>query len=330
MSGFYTWSRTASANASADNAVNWAEGMAPSAVNDSGRGMMASTAKWRDDISGALATSGSSTAYTLASYQGFDTLTHLDSHQIAFTPHVTNGATVTLAVDGLGAKPPRTAPGAELPAAMLIAGSPYVATYYNATGEFILQGFYTLPEVIPVGGCIPYLGTTVPNSNFAFPFGQTFSRAVYAKLFALVGTTFGPGDGATTFTGPDIRGRAFFGLDNMGGTAANRLTTSGSGMSGTTLGATGGAETAAQIPAHTHPNTLSDPGHTHTQIYVGANGQTGFQGGGTFSDYYGRGTTTTSFSATGITINNAANTGGGGAHNNMPPSFVCPVIMRII
>jgi hypothetical protein len=142
MSGFYTWSRTASANASADNAVNWAEGMAPSAVNDSGGGMMASTAKWRDDISGSLATSGSSTAYTLASYQGFDTLGHLDGQQIAFTPHVTNGATVTLAVDGLGGKPLRSAPGVELPAAVLIAGSPYVATYYNATGEFILQGFY--------------------------------------------------------------------------------------------------------------------------------------------------------------------------------------------
>ncbi len=174
MSGFYTWSRTASANASADNAVNWAEGMAPSAVNDSGRGMMASAAKWRDDTSGALVTTGSPTAYAIASYQGFDTLAHLDGQQIAFTPHVTNDATVTLTVDGLGAKPLRRAPGVELPAAMLLAGSPYVATYYNATSEFILQGFYTLPEVIPIGGCLPYLGATVPNNNFAFPFGQIF------------------------------------------------------------------------------------------------------------------------------------------------------------
>ncbi|MEH2513957.1 microcystin-dependent protein [Nitrobacteraceae bacterium AZCC 1564] len=331
MSGFYTWSRTASANASADNAVNWAEGMAPSAVNDSGRGMMASAAKWRDDISGALVTSGSPTAYTVASYQGFDTLAHLDGQQIAFTPHFTNGATVTLAVDGLGAKPLRSAPGVELPAAMLIAGSPYVVTYYNATGEFILQGFHQLPEVIPIGGCIPYLGTTVPNSNFAFPFGQTFSRTVYSKLFALVGTTFGPGDGSTTFNGPDIRGRAFFGLDNMGGNAANRITSGGSGISGATVGAAGGAETvtltSAQIPAHTHPNTLNDPGHTHT--YIRAVAQPTWQPAGTFAMSTSV-TDNTSTSFTGITINNAANTGGNGAHTNMPPAFICPVIMRII
>lgn len=333
MSGFYTWSRTASANASADNAVNWAEGMAPSAVNDSGRGMMASAAKWRDDISGALVTTGSETAYAIASYQGFDSLAHLDGQQIAFTPHVTNVATVTLAVDGLGAKPLRRAPGVELPAAMLIAGSPYVATYYNATGEFILQGFHVLPEVIPVGGCIPYLGTTVPNSNFAFPYGQTFSRIVYSKLFALVGTTFGPGDGSTTFTGPDIRGRAFFGLDNMGGAAANRITSGGSGVAGTTVGATGGAETvtltSAQIPAHTHPTTENP--HTHT--YLNAVDKTyqapgGAQSGG-LSLWGGGNTNLNSGGATtGLTVN--ANTGGGGAHTNMPPAFICPVIMRII
>lgn len=330
MSGFYTWSRTASANASADNAVNWAEGMAPSAVNDSGRGMMASAAKWRDDTSGALVTAGSPTAYTVASYQGFDTLAHLDGQQIAFTPHVANDATVTLAVDGLGAKPLRTAPGVELPAATLIAGSPYVATYYNATGEFILQGFYTLPEVIPVGGCIPYLGATVPNSNFAFPFGQTFSRTVYSKLFALVGTTFGPGDGSTTFNGPDIRGRAIFGLDNMGGTPAGRITSGGSGIAGATLGATGGFEgiglTVGQMPAHTHPNTLTDPGHSH---HTGSGNAVHEGDAGVFGFMVNNSTGLTSSATTGITINNASQ-GSSEAHNNMPPAFVCPVIMRVI
>lgn len=98
-----------------------------------------------------------------------------------------------------GAKPLRSALGVGLPAVTLIAGSPYAATHYNAVGEF-------MPEVIPIGGCT-YPGATVPNNNFAFPFGQNFSRTVYSKLFALVGTTFGPGDGSTTFDGPDLRGR---------------------------------------------------------------------------------------------------------------------------
>ncbi len=125
MSGFYMRGlKQRQPMASADNAVNWAEGMAPSAVNDSGRGLMASAAKWRDDISGSVATDGTSTAYTVASNQGFDTLAHLDGMMIAFTPHDTNGATVTLSVDGLGAKPLRSAPGVELPAAALIEREP--------------------------------------------------------------------------------------------------------------------------------------------------------------------------------------------------------------
>ena len=71
---FYNWSRTAASNATADSTVNWAEGQSPSSVNDSARAMMASTAAFRDDIAGAIATGGTSTAYTVSSNQVFDTL----------------------------------------------------------------------------------------------------------------------------------------------------------------------------------------------------------------------------------------------------------------
>ena len=75
---FWKWSRTASSNATADSTINWAEGMAPSAVNDSARAMMARLAEWRDDVSGTITTGGTSTAYTVTSNQGFDTLAHLN------------------------------------------------------------------------------------------------------------------------------------------------------------------------------------------------------------------------------------------------------------
>src|SRR3954471_3448964 len=104
-SGVFTWSQTAATNASADSTINYQEGQSPGSLNDSARALMASVAKWRDDISGAIATGGSSTAYTVASYSNFDSLAHLGGQIIAFTPHATNGATVTLSVDGLGAKP---------------------------------------------------------------------------------------------------------------------------------------------------------------------------------------------------------------------------------
>src|SRR4051812_9361641 len=130
--GVYPWSQTQATNATADTTVNWAEGQAPSTVNDSARNMMASVAKWRDDIAGAIATGGTSTAYTVTSYQVFDTLAHMSGQLIAFTPHTTSGATVTLNVDSLGAKPLRSAPNVELPAGMLVQGTPYVALYNNS------------------------------------------------------------------------------------------------------------------------------------------------------------------------------------------------------
>src|SRR5215475_7023247 len=106
----FKWSQVAAADATADSTINWAEGQAPSSINDSARAMMAATAKYRDDIAGAIVTGGTSTAYTVSSYEVFDTLVHLGGQMIAFTPHTTNGATVTLNVDSLGAKPLRTAP----------------------------------------------------------------------------------------------------------------------------------------------------------------------------------------------------------------------------
>ena len=206
---FWKWSRTGSLNATADApSINWAEGQAPSTVNDSARNMMASAAKFRDDISGAITTGGSSSAYSVTSYQGFDTLANMNGAMIAFTPHTTSGATVTLNVDSLGAKPLRFAPGAanELPAGTLVQGTPYVATYYNAAGEWILQGLAGNAYNIPLGGMLEFTGTTAPNSSFVLPFGQAIDRNIYATYFAMVGTTYGAGNGSTTFNVIDKRG----------------------------------------------------------------------------------------------------------------------------
>jgi microcystin-dependent protein len=272
---FFKWSKTANNNATADSTINWAEGQAPSTVNDSARAMMAAAAKYRDDAAGAITSGGTATAYTVTSNQSFDSLANLDGKIIAFVPHVTNSTPVTLNVDGLGAKPLRSAPGVDLGVGVMVQGTPYVAVYNNSAAEWYLRGFFGPTDYsIPLGAGLPYFGAAAPNSKFVFPFGQAISRATYAGCFALLGTTYGAGDGATTFNLPDLRGRGLFGKDDMGGAAAGRITLGGSGIAGTALGAAGGAQThtlaISETPSHTHANALSDPGHTH-----GVSGTTG-------------------------------------------------------
>ncbi len=100
--GVQVWSPTPATNATADSNINWAEGMAPSAVNDSARSMMASVAKWRDDNTGvSVVTSGSSGALTVVTNQVEAALT------TGFTIKATLGTNIsgaaTLAADGLAA-----------------------------------------------------------------------------------------------------------------------------------------------------------------------------------------------------------------------------------
>ena len=135
----WEWSKTAASNSTADSTINWAEGQAPSTVNDSARSMMARIAEYRDDIAGVIATGGTSTAFTVTSNRVFDTLAHMDGAMIAFTPHTTSGDAPTLNVDGLGAKKIRIVPSVDLPEGSLVEGTPYIATYYNTAGEFILH-----------------------------------------------------------------------------------------------------------------------------------------------------------------------------------------------
>jgi microcystin-dependent protein len=333
----WKWSRTASSNASADATINWAEGQAPSSVNDSARATMAAVAKYRDDIAGAIVTGGTSTAYTIASYQVFDTVAHLDGAMIAFTPHVTCGATVTLNVDGTGARPLRTGPNVELPSGALIQGTPYVATYNNADGAFYLRGA-TNSYNVPLGAGFDFWGSTAPNSAFAFAYGQAISRTTYATLFALFGTTFGSGDGSTTFNIPDVRGRVVAALDNMGGSAASPLTSIGSG---TALGAAGGEQahtlSTGEMPAHGHTGTTGGQSadHSHVSNSPFTIGSFAIGGGGPPTSFSNNSGGQLSWSTAGVSNDHthsftSNNTGGGGAHNNLQPTILCNYIIRII
>lgn len=109
---------------------------------------------------------------------------------------------------------------------------------------------------------------------------------------------------ATNFNLPDLRGRTAAGKDNMGGTAANRITSGGSGILGTVLGATGGAEThtltTAQLAAHDHS-------------YSRTTGSLGASNAGTIG------------ASTSV---NTGSTGSGSAHNNTQPTMMLNYIIK--
>ncbi len=91
-----------------------------------------------------------------------------------------------------------------------------------ATTAFVQTAVGAL-VTIPSGMLAPFAGTSAPTGWFLC-FGQAVSRSTYASLFTAIGTTYGVGDGTSTFNLPDLRGRTIAGVDDMGGSAASRLT----------------------------------------------------------------------------------------------------------
>lgn len=136
---FWKWSKTAASNATADSTINWAEGMSPSTVNDSARAEMAALAKYRDDVSGTVvSTGGSANAYTFTSNQVLTSLT--DGFKIAFICSATNTGASTINVDSLGAKPLRKVSGTALSAGDLVANCVYTAAYDSGGDEWLIHG----------------------------------------------------------------------------------------------------------------------------------------------------------------------------------------------
>lgn len=323
----YKWSQTPASNDTADATINWREGMGASRVNDSARAMMAAVAKYRDDTSGLLETGGTSTAYTVSTSQGFAALAN--GLTLRIRPHTTSGSAPTLNVDSLGAKPLRAATGTALGAGHMIAGSPYDLTYFSSADEWLLADVPALPYVVPLGGIMEFPSLTPPSSNFALMNGQAISRTTYASLFSLIGTTFGPGNGSTTFNIPDLRGRVVVGHDSMGSSAAGRVSSVSFSPDALTLGASGGAQTfkieKEHLPNYTLTDTFALTGTTSSLVRN--------QSFTTRSVSSGAGSAVEdiNFSTTSIGLTGSVTLGGSGTtFSIVQPSVILAKLMRVL
>ena len=239
MSDIRNWSATDASN-TATPPDGFPEGMQAGKLNDSGRAVMGAVRRFAEDVPwfdfGDTITRSSSSSFN-ASGSGTLADRYYTNRRVKLTGTLTGTiygtisgtsgsflVTVTLDSGTIQAD-------SDLKAYVgLPADNPALATA-GVSGLTAL-----LDALIPVGTVYDYAGSSAP-SKFVFCDGAAISRTTYADLFAAIGTTFGAGDGSTTFAVPDLRGRTVAGKDDMGGAAG--------GVQEHTL-------VTSEMPAHTH------------------------------------------------------------------------------
>jgi microcystin-dependent protein len=235
---------------------------------------------------------------------------------------------------------------------IVIDGAEYVAPAAGS-GELFALGFNELNQVVvsssgigggdgvaamPAGSIQAWPSNTIPE-GWLLCDGAAVSRTTYAALFTAIGTTFGAGNGTTTFNLPDLRSRVIAGYDDPAPWSDFRP-----------LGRTGGERavtlTTEQIPAHSHTGTTNTDGSHRHWVSAAARDDANFSttNSSNTQDYglvadagsysandadkaFGR---YTSFNLSNhshaFTTNN--NTGGGGSHTNLQPYIVLNYIIK--
>jgi microcystin-dependent protein len=153
--------------------------------------------------------------------------------------------------------------------------------------------FAALPQAVPTGSVHMFATTTAPSGYLECD-GSAVSRTTYADLFTVIGTTWGAGDGSSTFNLPDLRGEFVRGWDNGRGVDSSRSFASSQSDQN--------KQHNHGVTDNGHNHSINDPGHIHQVQYSNSDSGDGvIEESGTGLS----GQEPTLSATTGITINNA-------------------------
>jgi microcystin-dependent protein len=193
------------------------------------------------------------------------------------------------------------------------------------SGESLLSngdGSFSWANAIPAGVMMPYAGSS-PPTGYLLCNGAAVSRTTYVNLFSAIGTTYGTGDGATTFNLPNTNGKVLVGY-NSSETEFN------------SLGKTGGEKThtltTTEMPSHYHYVSLTTSttgAHTHSYIKGDPGDDSISENSGSYDEYDDMSATTGSAGNHYHTVTgNTGSKGSGGAHNNLQPYLTLNYIIK--
>jgi microcystin-dependent protein len=180
-----------------------------------------------------------------------------------------------------------TSVAASVPAFLSISGSPITTTgtlaiTYSGTPLPVANGGTGLTSIstlqTPIGSFLWHTASSVPT-NYLEANGAAISRSTYAALFAVIGTTYGVGNGSTTFNVPDVRGYFVRGYDNGRGVDSGRAF--GSNQLATHVGTIQDSRTTQQLSAQTEGDAITTSAETF-YVMSGYNNTTNTSTGGVF------------------------------------------------